>query len=1406
MSDERTPDVTPEPQVERIVERRPAWQRIVKLGGAVLGTIVLLAGLGVLLLNTDPGRALVARQLSNMTMTSGLNIRVGRIDGSLYGAMVLHDVEIRDPQGVFASAREIAVDWRPFAWFANRIDVRALTSPEVRLARLPALKPGDPDAPILPDLNIDIGRLEIARLVVAPAVTGRHHVARLSGSAHIADGRAQVDATAATIAGPGLAGGDGLALKLDAVPAQDRLDIDLRLNAPAGGLVAGLAGLDAPLTFSIDGAGDWKRWEGQAIGTLGRQPLADLTIRAQNGRFTVRGVTHPGLYMKGPVERLASPRLDVAIEAAWGNRQADTKFQLRSSALQVAGDGLIDLGNNRYRNFRVEAILLTPGAIAPNLNGNSVRAAVALNGPFARPVVDYKLQAARLGFGEAVVEQLYAEGRARVDAERILIPVRAKAARVSGLNAAVGGLVTNLTVEGDLAISGDQILSDNLRLRSDRVAATALVAVDLGRGRYAGALKGRVNDYAIDGVGIVNLTTDAELYAAPGGGWGIRGHIAGRSARIFNDGVREFLGGQAVASLRFGFDPNGIINFTSLKLSAPQFRITNGSGRYDPAGALLLNADAFSTQYGPMTARVSGSLSAPEILLRASRPGFGVGLAGLEARIRGRDGAYTVRATGGTDYGPFTANVTVATGRALAVDIQSARFAGMDIKGRLQQTAAGPFAGRLEFAGSGVTGNARLAAQGSVQRADFDASATNAQIPGTAGITIGRAIAHGSVVLTETPQIVADVQAANVRSGALVLRTARAKIDYRGGSGTAQAVATGSSGVPFRIAANARLSPRQWLVALQGQASGVNFRTPQMARIAIEGGTYRLLPTRVEVDRGSARVAGTWGNGLTVQMRLDRLDLAVINAMVPGLGIGGTATGSLDFGQAASASFPSADARLEITGFTRSGLAAVSMPVNLTFVGKLLPNGGDARALVRRGNATIGRMVATLSPLGPEAGSWQERLLAAPLSGGIRYNGPATVLFSLSGLADQQLSGPIGVAADFSGRVRTPQLTGVVRATKLTYENETYGTRLTDMKLEGRFSNDQLVVSQLTAKAGEGTVTAQGTIGLSSAAGFPLNLTADLTNATLARSDALGATATGRITITKTAERGRIEGRLQIPEARYQVIRQGAAEIGQLTGIRRKSDVFRTSEQRAAAERAGTFELALRIRADNRLFISGMGLESEWSANINVTGTSANPQVGGTANLVRGTYEFAGRRFDLTRGTIRFLGRQLSDPGIDIAASTTVEGVTAILNVSGTGQRPRVTFTSTPSLPQDEVLSRLLFGNSVTDLSAIEAVQLAAALNSLRATGGGLNPLGTLRSAVGIDRLRILSADEAGGHGTALAAGQYITDDIYVEVITDARGFTATQLEIALTRALSVLSQTGSFGGSSVSIRYSKDY
>jgi translocation and assembly module TamB len=208
-----------------------------------------------------------------------------------------------------------------------------------------------------------------------------------------------------------------------------------------------------------------------------------------------------------------------------------------------------------------------------------------------------------------------------------------------------------------------------------------------------------------------------------------------------------------------------------------------------------------------------------------------------------------------------------------------------------------------------------------------------------------------------------------------------------------------------------------------------------------------------------------------------------------------------------------------------------------------------------------------------------------------------------------------------------------------------------------------------------------------------------------------------------------------------------------------------------------------------------------------IKGTVENPAITGRADLVRGGYEFAGRRFDLERGAIRFLGEAPPDPVLDIVAQANIQGLNATIRVSGTGQKPEIDFTSIPALPEDELLSRLLFGTSITNLSAPEALQLAAAVASLQGGGGaGLNPINAIRRAAGLDRLRILPADVTTGQRTSIAAGKYIGRRTYVEVITDGQGYSATRAEFQITRWLSILSSISSLGRTSVNVRVSKDY
>jgi translocation and assembly module TamB len=118
----------------------------------------------------------------------------------------------------------------------------------------------------------------------------------------------------------------------------------------------------------------------------------------------------------------------------------------------------------------------------------------------------------------------------------------------------------------------------------------------------------------------------------------------------------------------------------------------------------------------------------------------------------------------------------------------------------------------------------------------------------------------------------------------------------------------------------------------------------------------------------------------------------------------------------------------------------------------------------------------------------------------------------------------------------------------------------------------------------------------------------------------------------------------------------------------------------------------------------------------------------------------------------------------------------------------------------------MLFGTSITNLSAPEALQLAAAVTSLQSGGGGLDPINAVRRAVGLDRLRILPADISTGQKTSLSAGKYIGRRLFVEVITDGQGYSATRIEFQVTRWLSLLSSVSTIGRTSANVRISKDY
>ena len=1401
--------------------RRPLARRIAAWAAGIVAALLALVALAAVGIDTAPGHRLLIRLVEGQRQASGLTVRIGALDGSIYKRLTVRDLALGDGGGVFATSPAVTVDWRPGQLLHKHVDLEALDADLVRVLRAPRLKPGPPpkpNQPTIPDVYLTLRRLRVGSLLLEPALTGDRRDVAVAGSVELLHGRARADLAARALAVDGHAGGDAFKLKLDAEPSANRLAVDAHLRAPRGGVVDRLAKLGAPLSFDLDGRGTWAAWNGRAVADLGGASLLDAALGARAGTFTARGAAHPALVAKAPaVVALTAPALGFDVTGKLQDRRLDATARLGSDALTLAAAGRFDLARSRYDGVTVDARLLRPEAAAPKLHGQDVRAHLALDGPFARPVVDYDIAAARIGFDATTVEALHAHGRARVDANRTLrLPVHATAAAVTGLPEAVGGLTTHVAVDGDLLVTPKQIASDNLHIRSDRLDATLVLALSLDTGRYDAALKGRINRYAIKGLGVVDLTTDAKLVPTGRGQFRVAGHVHAATSRIDNKGALDFLGGQATVDADFSRTPDGAFGVAGLRLAAPKFRITNGGGTYRTDGRIAFAADAVSAAYGPLKVEVGGTAKAPQVRLRAPNPKVG-GITGLDLHLAGLGAnRYRVTASAASSYGPIAADVALQTAPGpLSADVRRLSVGAITVAGQVRATPAGPFAGRLRLTGSGLNGAVTLAAAGKVQRADLALAAADARLPLTPAVTVARGVINATAVLYPgAPRMTGSATLSGVRQGGLEVANAHAGVDLTGGRGRVTLSASGKSGVPFAIAAAAGVSPELIRVTGEGSVNRIPIRLAGPADIRTVGKDRRLLPTTLLFPQGRVDVSGEFGGATRVQARLVNLDLSIAQAFAPQLGVNGRASGVVDATLPAGGSaIPRAHAQLQVTGFTRSGLVTVSEPIDLAFLADLGEGGGAAHAIVRRRGAVIGRLQARLAPIPGGNGPWLKRLQGAPLSGGLRYDGPAEALWALSGVSGQEVSGPIAIGADVSGRLERPRITGVVRSSALRYENATVGTLIDRIAVDGRFTDTRFELTKLTARAGKGSLTGSGYAGLSSADGFPIDLRLHLADAQLARSEDVQATASGDLAVTNSRAKGAlVSGDIRVDQARYAIVRQGAAQVEDLAGVRRKGEPrgsVPTSAQAAAAAASGppsVWKLDVRVHADNRLFVSGMGLDAEWSSDLHIRGDAKHPVVVGDINLVHGTFSFAGRDLTLSRGVIRLNGATPPNPALDLEATTVVDNATLTITIGGTALRPQITLGSSPTLPQDEVLSRLLFGQSVTQLSPIQAVQLAAALNSLRGSGGGLNPLGKLRQAAGIDRLKFNGADKTTGRGPSVGAGKYISSNIYVEVTTDARGFTATQIEIGLTKVLRLLSQVSSFGGSNISVRYSRDY
>lgn len=1371
--------------------RRRWWRWIV---GALLALVAIL-GAALLVVDTDIGHRYVADRIAAIRTANGLRFAVGRIDGSLYGDTRLVDLRVYDLDGLVFQAPQVELDWSPFKWLSNRLEIRRLAIPQATLLHTPRTRPSKRRGPILPDFDIRIGQLAVDRLTLAKPVLGTARVGRLHGQADIRSGRALVELNAL------VAGSDRLALRIDAEPARDAFDIDVAARGASGGVLARMIKARGPVAFDVTGDGNWARWRGAAKGSVGRTKIVDLALAQQAGRYTLSGVLAPSSLLTGKLQRLTAPRVVVNGAATFERRRLDGRLSLRTPALALDTTGAIDLGINAYRNVRIKARLLRPPALFGNMTGTAIELRAILDGPVATAAFDYRLDAARFAFDRTGFENAHAAGKGRLSAAPVTVPIRFTAARVTGVGDVAGGILRNLSVDGKLSVTAQTLIGNDLVLRSDKLSGRINLQLDLKTGQFEVGINGALGRYLIPGLGIVDVKSTLRVVPGPGGhGTRVIGQGTTQMVRLDNAFFRSLAGGLPRIVTNLERTPDGILHFTNLVLTAPQIRLAgNGYRRRD--GSFHFEGGGRQQSYGPVTLVLDGKIDKPTLDLVFATPNATLGFKAVRAHLDPTAQGYAFTAAGGSRLGPFTANgaILLPPGQPATIQIAALNVSGTRASGSLAVVDGG-FAGRLGVGGGGLSGELLFRPVGDIQRIEAHLDATAAQLD---GVTLRQG--HLDLVTLLDPagtSIDASVTGRGVRRDSLNLARFTGSARLRGGIGEIRASIAGSRGRAFDIQSVTQVTADSYSIAAQGTLDRRPLKLLTPAVVTRDGDGWRLAPTKLSFSGGEAEVGGRFTGAMTaIDATLTRMPLAILDIGYPGLGLGGTASGSFDVATSDGAA-PTGKANLTIRGLSRAGLVLSSRPVDVGLAAVLSPDKLGVRAVIATGGKTIGRAQAQLAPLGQ--GDLASRITNARLFAQLRYTGPADTLWRLTGVELFDLSGPVAIGADVTGSVANPVIRGVVQANGARIESATAGTVLTNVQANGRFGGSRLVIDRFAADAGKGgRVTGAGQFDFAAAHGLGLDLRLQADHAVMIDRDDIGATVSGPLTFTSDGSGGRIAGEVVLDKSRYRLGQATAASAVPQLNIR---EINLPDGDDAVAKPTAPWTLAIHARAPNQLLVSGLGLTSEWSANLQIAGQPDNPAITGRATLIRGDYDFAGRQFELARGIIRFAGEVPANPALDIEANADSTGLNASIRVTGYALKPEIGFTSTPALPEDELLSRLLFGTSITNLSAPEALQLAAAVAALQSGGGGLNPINAVRRAAGLDRLRILPADPQTGQGTSIAAGKYVTRRLYAEIVTDGQGYSATQVEFQVTRWLSLLSSISTLGRQSANVRVSKDY
>lgn len=1353
---------------------------------AILVAVVVGARIFIV---SPPGRSLATAMIDGRSLGRFGRLGVQGLHGDILSNFTIDRVTLSDAKGVWLVGRKVQVRWSPLGLFGRTVHAQRVSAATVDILRRPQLlPPAVPGGPL--PVSIEIGRFT-SEVQLMPAFAKRYGRWAVAGDLDLMRSGAKRGAIEAHSL---VRQGDFLSLNFD-MGGHDWLKLALQAREAKGGSLAGALGYAPDQPFRVDVHADSVGQRGAFDATAVSGPYTPVHAHGDwtDGDGRAQGViAFAGSDLLKPFSQRLGPQ--AAFQLAFQRRadgRYDTTLSAQTDNLDARGQGVVAL-----RPFGAPSGVRLKASTASlsRLIGRRLAGAATFDGTWRGALQDWRLaggftakQAGLDGYTLAgvagPVQVRFAKGR--IDGE----------GRLQGEGGAGRGLFGGLLgarPKGGLALA--RLPDGRLILQQFDVDGADLSVHGRGARGLTGAFsfegKAEIPRLAAvrKGAGGALAATWRAAETGRGRPWSVAFIADGRN---FASGLGQLdrLLGHAPKLTAAGEYAKGVVRVNASTLTG-QAGQAKAKGTVALNGALDLKLDWNAQgpfQAGPVTlagnARGSGGVTGqilhPKVELTSSFERIDLPELTLQHAL--------VDLAFARDPSGYDGQISVKAGSAWGPAQAQSRFAFSPAGVRLEQLS-------LDAGGVKAHGAVTLSRSG-----PSDADLTFAAGPG-AFLTAGSA--HGTIRLTDAAaaQAAVEVEGVNVafRNAPYTIQSLRlaghGALDHLPFSlsatiGGSVPASFEGSGVYGRNGAAQTVS-----LTGSGKLHSVAYRTLSPLVVGLSPGV-RTLSADIGVGRGrvtaSVREAQ---DGLTARGNVAGLELAALDTR-----LSGELEGAMNVTGKGAQLSGTLDSRLSnVQDKDAPEAGALSAQIRATLAGNRLQLAATGRD-TKGGNAVAQvdlPVAASATPLHLAIARTQ------PISGRFSVQGEAGPYWMLVAGGENSLTGQLAAQGTIGGTLAAPSISGTANLQKAAFEDARTGLQLRDMAMTVDFSHEAAVVQTFKGDDGHGgTITGQGRVNL--ARGGDSSFTLELRRFEVLNRDEASARASGPVTVTRAAD-GHIKlaGKLRVDRAEISpnpptpsgVVRLNVIEINKPAG---------RGQDYAPPNTGPPIELDISLDAPGQVLVQGRGLNLELSMRAHVGGTTRDPSLTGVATVVRGDYTFAGKRFDVSPGGVINLSTHVDDIRLNLEAvyNPPAGGLTATVYVRGTAAHPDISITSSPSLPQDEILSQILFGSSATQLSTTQAAQIGAATASL-ATGGGMDVLNNLSRFAGLDVLSFGTV----GSSLAVTGGKYVGSNLYLEVVGGGQGGTSVQADWRALKNFSIVSQIAGQGYSRISIYWRKDF